>query len=306
MRRGRGIALLVAVLAVAIASLVLAALVAGGEDLRARQRHLLRLEQGWQLALGLERWAELMMRRERQAGGDYDAWDRPWLQPLPPLPVPGGTVSGGLADASGCLNLNALVPGETPDPVVRARLERLLDLLGLPRTIAAQAIDWIDPDLLPEPGGAEDPAYLAMRPPRRAANRPFLALGELIHLPDVDEAALERLRPHVCALPDPSAPINVNFASPELLMALDPAIDRATAEALHADGRAAFASEQAVLEALAARGVALASLPGVAVRSRYLLARATVRIDDVPMVFTALLEHRDARLEPVWRRAGPP
>lgn len=302
----RGIALLVAILAVAIGSGLLAALLEGGQDGRARLAHALRAEQAWHFALGLERWAEVLMARERADGGGRDAQGSPWFQPLPPLPVPGGEVSGRIEDASGCFNLNALVPGGEVDGLARARFERLLDVLGLPRTIAAQAIDWIDADQVPEIGGAEDLVYLGLNPPRRAANQPFAHESELLELPAVDEAGYARLRPHVCALPDPAAPINLNFATPELLMALDPAIDRGTAEALHREGRAEYQSVEQFLDALRERGLALPALPGVAVESRFLRARAEVRLDGIPFVWTALLEREGTRLTAHWRAAGRP
>lgn len=304
MRPRRGIALLVAILAVALASLMLAGILTGGEDARARLAHALRAEQAWHLALGLERWAELLMARERDDGRDHDSPLSPWFQPLPKLPVPGGEIAGRLFDASGCFNLNALVQGGQVDGLARARFERLLDLLGLPRAIAAQAIDWIDPDQVPEVGGAEDLYYLGMNPPRRAANQPFVLASELLLLPSVDETAYARLRPHVCALPDPAAPINLNFATPELLMALDPAIDRAAAEALHREGRADYASLEDFLRALAERGISLLALPGTSVESRFLLAQAELRLDGIPFAWTALLERDGARLRAHWRAPG--
>ncbi len=306
MRVSRGIALLVAVLAVAIASGLIVALVEGGEDGRVRLAHALRAEQAWHLALGLERWAEVLIARERGNGRDHDSPLSPWFQPLPSLPVPGGEVSGRILDASGCFNLNALVTAGGIDGLARARFERLLDVLGLPRSIAAQAIDWIDPDQVPEIGGAEDLFYLGSDPPRRAANQPFVLESELLALPAVDEETFARLQPHVCALPDAAATINLNFASPELLMALDPAIDRAAAEALHREGRADHRSVEDFLAALAERGIALAALPGVAVESRFLLARAEVRIDGIPFVWTALLERDGGRLIAHWRAPGRP
>lgn len=306
MSHGRGVALLVAVVAVAIAGVLVAALVSEGQDGRARLAHALRAEQAWHFALGLERWAEIAMARERDAGHRHDSPLSPWLQPLPAMPVPGGQVTGQLLDASGCFNLNALVVGGQVDGLARARFERLLDVLGLPRAIAAQAIDWIDADQVPEVGGAEDLVYLGLNPPRRAANQPFVLESELLLLPAVDEESYARLKPHVCALPDPAAPINVNFASPELLMALDSAIDRATAEALYREGRADYKSLEAFLEALAERGVMLAGLPGVGVESRFFLARAEIRLGDVPFAWTALLEREGARLRAHWRAPGRP
>ena len=55
----------------------------------------------------------------------------------------------------------------------------------------------------------------------RGANRPLLELGELSHVKGFDESSIERLLPFVSTLPV-SLPINVNFASAEVLTAVIP------------------------------------------------------------------------------------
>jgi general secretion pathway protein K len=300
-KRQRGVALLTAVLVVAIAALLIAAILETGEDARARTRQVLRAEQAHAYALGLEAWAGALLRRELAEGPGYDSLHSAWAQDLPTIPVPGGRIHGALRDQNGCLNLNDLVVDGVPQPLPRQRLERLLELLGLDTAIAAQAVDWIDPDSVPESGGAEDLQYLLERPAYRAANRPFAHVSELRLLRAVDEAAYQRLRPHVCALPAPGPAINVNTASLPVLMALDPAITETAARRVHQDGRARFASVEAFLQALARAGVELPLLAGIDVRSTHFVARADIVIDDLPMTWYALLVRDGTRLEVLWR-----
>ncbi|HRQ66585.1 MAG TPA: type II secretion system minor pseudopilin GspK [Xanthomonadaceae bacterium] len=302
MKRQRGVALLIAILAVALAALLVAALLETGEDARARTRNTLRAEQAHAYALGLEAWAIELLRRDAAEGPGFDSHASAWAQDLPPLPVPGGRVTGALRDRNGCLNLNDLVVDGQPQPVPRQRLERLLEVLGLDLAIAAQVVDWIDIDSTPESGGAEDLQYLLERPPYRAANRPFVHVSELRLLRAVNGEVYQRLRPHVCALPAPGPEINVNTASVPVLMALDPAITEPVARRLHQDGRARFSSVEDFKQALARAGVELPQMPiGIGVRSTHFVARADILIDDLPIVWYSLVQRDGQQVAVHWR-----
>jgi general secretion pathway protein K len=297
----RGVALLTAVLVVALAALLVAVLLETGEDARARTRNVLRAEQAHAYALGLEVWAGELLKRDVAEGPGYDSFSSAWAQDLPPIPVPGGRISGVVRDRNGCLNLNDLVLDGEAQPLARQRFERLLEILDLDLAIAAQVIDWIDPDSTPESGGAEDLQYLLQRPPYRAANRAFAHVSELRLLRAVDEAVYQRLRPHVCALPGVGTPLNVNTATLPVLMALDPSITEAVARRLHQDGRARFVSVEAFLQALARAGVELPAVPGIDVRSTHFLTRADILIDDLPISWFSLFERDGQRLQVLWR-----
>ena len=221
-RRQRGIALLTAVLAVALAVVLVAALLQAGAMARSRSAHVQRGEQAWQLLGGIEAWALRALRDEEAAQPGVDSFGDAWAQPLPPIEVPGGQVGGRLHERGGCLNLKALwqpQDGHAAD-LARQRLARLLQVLRLDPNIAAAVRDWIDPDPDPSPGGAEDLQGAGAEPARRAANRPFAHVSELRLVRGVDAQAFAALRPHVCALPDPAAAINLNTASAELWMSL--------------------------------------------------------------------------------------
>ena len=122
-------------------------------------------------------------------------------------------------DAHNCFNLNALVPGPDADADsarhAGARFRALLGALGLPtgisERIAGETADWIDADSSPRIGGAEDSAYLAARPPYRAANAPMAEVEEMRALASMTPEIFALVAPHVCVLPDPVLlPLNVN------------------------------------------------------------------------------------------------
>lgn len=231
--RQRGVALITAVVLVAIAT-VLAARV-GTEaalDLR-RTAGIGALNQGWHVALGAEAWAAEILRKDLQ-DSQRDELDEPWAQPLPPLPVDGGTIEGGLEDMQGRFNLNNLLRADgAVDEANLERFSRLLRLAGVDQRFAGALADWLDADTVERfPDGAEDGVYLSQVPGYRAANGPVTSTSELLALPGFTLDDYARLRPHVAALPTGTR-INVCTATPLVLAALvEGGTDFGDAEAL--------------------------------------------------------------------------
>ncbi|MCU0975677.1 MAG: type II secretion system minor pseudopilin GspK [Steroidobacteraceae bacterium] len=231
--RQRGVALITAVVLVAIAT-VLAARV-GTEaalDLR-RTAGIGALNQGWHVALGAEAWAAEILRKDLQ-DSQRDELDEPWAQPLPPLPVDGGTIEGGLEDMQGRFNLNNLLRADgTVDEANLERFSRLLRLAGVDQRFAGALADWLDADTVERfPDGAEDGVYLSQVPGYRAANGPVTSTSEMLALPGFTLDDFARLRPHVAALPAGTR-INVCTATPLVLAALvEGGTDFGDAEAL--------------------------------------------------------------------------
>jgi len=312
-RRQRGVALLSAVLAVALAVVLVAALLEHGALARSRSAQVQRGEQAWQLLHGIEAFAIRALQDEQAAQPGIDSFGDGWAQPLPPIEVPAGRIGGRLHERGGCLNLNALwQPADSRAAgVAQQRLQRLLQRLRLDPNIAAAVRDWLDPDPDPAPGGAEDLQYAAATPARRAANRPFAHVSELRLVRGVDADAFAALRPHVCALPDPATPINLNTATPELWMSLDPAIGEALARRLWRDGRARYDSVDAVLAELSRElGIPVEQLDpelrvATAVHTDWFVLEAEITLDGLPFLYSSLL-HRGPPLASVHGRVRGP
>ncbi|MET0248793.1 MAG: type II secretion system minor pseudopilin GspK [Sphingobium sp.] len=147
-----------------------------------------------------------------------------WLGAPQSLPVPGGLATARVTDGGNCFNLNSLVSGESAAalkvrPVAVAQFQALMQALEIDarqaQAVSAAAADWIDSDAVPQPGGAEDEAYLRTQRPYRAANGPMIDASELRAVSAVTPAIYARLRPWVCALPTVDlSPINVNTLLP--------------------------------------------------------------------------------------------
>ncbi len=304
----RGVALLVALLIAALAGVIALQITQRSELDLARSAALARSLTAGEYARGLEALARSRLRDDLLAGDDIDSADDPWGQPLPPLPVPGGAVSGAIVDLDGRFNVNSLLlPDGTPDPAAQALFERLLAGLDLEPAIAAQALDWIDADTIPGENGAEDAAYRGRTPPYLPANRPFSHSSELRLLAAMNEETWQRLEPHVTVLPANARRINVNTASLEVLTALDPAIDRERARMLYQNGHARYRTIADFLNAPALDGLALPDLAArIAVTSRYFLASAEVRLDRVPRRYFFLLAREGGRIDTLYRSQGRP
>lgn len=229
----RGVALITAVVLVAIAT-VLAARV-GTEaalDLR-RTSGIGALNQGFHVALGAEAWAAEILRKDAQ-DSQRDELDEAWAQPLPPLPIDGGMIEGGVEDMQARFNLNNLLRADgSVDEASLERFSRLLQVAGVDQRFAGALADWLDADTVERfPDGAEDGVYLSQVPGYRAANGPVTSVAELLALPGFTLDDYARLRPHVAALPAGTR-INVCTATALVLAALvEGGTDFGDAEAL--------------------------------------------------------------------------
>lgn len=200
-----------------------------------RSQAALRQDQTLLLALSAESWARQMLRDDASENRT-DSWEDLWAQPIPPLPVEGGILTGCLRDLEGRFNLNNLsvYTAERWDQetasLFASDLDTFLNLLALleldsSELRAALLIDWMDTDQeLLVGGSAEDPDYLFEEPQRMAANQPLVSIEELSAVRGFEQRDVRLLRPFVAALPATTA-LNVNSASPEVLMALSPVLD---------------------------------------------------------------------------------
>lgn len=301
-RQQRGVALIVAVLAVALAVLLVAALVTRGETTRALQRDHWRAEQSWQLMLGLEAWAGDILLLDARGSG-IDSLDEPWAQPMPPIAIPGARIGGRLRDLGGCFNVNALSPDGLTAPVAVARFTRLLHALQLNPALAAEAADFIDSDREPQPGGAEDAAYAQALPAYRTANRPLAHASELRRLRSMDAATWDVLAPYLCALPNDAA-INLNTAPAPLWRTLDDAVTEDIARRLARSDGGSYATLDAVQAALAREGLPPLDLSGYALGSAYFVAEAEILADGIDFAYSSVLHRQPDRVRVLARVRG--
>ncbi len=261
-RKQTGVALLVALLVVALATLLITALLDDGQLSMARSRNQLRAMQAQAYARGLESYAAQVLVKDNDQGMT-DANDDIWGMPLPPTPVPGGSIRATMQDLNGCFNLNNLYQNNKAlQKIWKERFGRLLLELQLSPAIA----------------------------------RKFADASELRLVAGVDAHAWERLQPYVCALPTQTT-LNLNTASIPVLMSLSSDITRPLAARIHQDGRARWNGYEEALQSLGNPSLRIKICPpgpacGLDVKSEYFRARAIVELDGIQFVYTSLLQRQ--------------
>src|SRR5262249_5974438 len=122
-----------------------------------------------------------------------------------------------------------------------AAYQRLLAALGVSQgeasRLTAALVDWIDLDRVPvSADGAEDDWYGRQTPVRLPPNAALTDVDELTQVRGYGVELVNRLRPFVAALPS-AAPLNVNTAEPEVLVAMLPGLRIDAARVLVAQRR---------------------------------------------------------------------
>jgi len=199
----RGVALIVAILLVALGTII-AATVAYENAMAARRgTATFAFDQSIMISEGAEALAAFGIRQFFQANPSNVYLGQGWDKPVGPMEVvPGVMLEASLEDMQGRLNLNNLVQKDgTPDPVYVAAFTKLLELVGLETKWAPLLVDWIDVDIVPQSiDGAEDSVYMGQTPPYRTANRYITSTTELLALPGFGRDRYLALAPYITAL----------------------------------------------------------------------------------------------------------
>ncbi len=226
----RGAAIVMAMLLAALAATIAATLLWqqqlwAGEYERRRDQ-----VQAQALAMAGVQWARQILFEN--APPSPVTLSQPWAYRLPATPIENGSIRGDITDAQGRFNVNNLAAGGTAAPLARAALQRLFGEIGVPNTLLPAIADWVGVGgAATEAGSTADAYYLAQSPPGLAANAPVRRVAELIAVRGADPTLIARLRPFVDAI-DPPAPINVNTAPAEVLVAVIGGLDASAATTL--------------------------------------------------------------------------
>ncbi len=301
----RGIAALTAMLVVVLATVLAVELLWSLTlDLR-RTETLLTQEQATQVAYGLEALAQQVLEQDYEDAPEADSDNEFWAQDFD-FPIDGGTVTGKLQDLQGRFDLNHLIDTSGQKNAKAAEQFRQLvqfasrdldqELQVNPDNVVDAVMDWMDPDQLPELGGAEDDIYTNKTPPYKTGNFWFTSTSELLAIHEVSPQLYKNLAPWVTALPPlsdaASRHINVNTAPLEVILSLDPEQQNVTRITERLADRP-FESEQAFLEKFMGTGSdALPSElgPRLGITSQYFRAHVTVSIGTTQLAMYSLLE----------------
>lgn len=291
--RQQGVAIIMVLLIVAIAT-SLAAYMAMQQSLWQRQvESQFERAQARQLgAAGID-WARAVLAEDGR-GNSVDHEKEIWTLRLPAIPVEGGEVIGTIEDRQGLFNLNNVASNV-------AQFQRLLEARGLPADLAPALADWIDSGDVMQAGGAEDAYYLALPQPYRAANRPLAELGELARVRGFDSRTIESLRAFVSVLPVTGTPVNVNFAPPEVLVAVIEGLNLSEARLIEQQRKTQPFKDIADFQKFLPKGINLVNSSGISVKSDFFWVTGTAGVGKAQVVTQALLQRSSGWPTVVWQ-----
>jgi general secretion pathway protein K len=289
----RGAAVVMAMLVVAVT----ATLVAGAfwrQSVIARQaENELSFAQAKWLIRGAIDWAGIILREDARTSS-VDHIGEPWAVPLADThlnPEDGRDpiyLAGGIQDEQAKFNLRNLVGPKGVDPREVAVLRRLLALVGASETLADPMAERVFA-AVPGEGG------------RRQATLGLGSIDDLLDVKAVSAAALERLRPFVTVLPQPT-PVNANTASAEVLAARFENLALADARRLVASrDRTYFKDRTDVLSRIPQLKLQ-ATDTEIATATRFFAVDGTVSYQRARLRTQALLRREAGRVEAVWLR----
>jgi len=321
--KSRGVALIIALILVALATILATKLTFDGFLERRRAIGVLAAEQALHFGMGAEALAADVLAQDLQ--NPLTTLTSPWAQPTQPLPItpqdnpegePIGTLQGELEDMQGRFNLNNLAhviggpQGATQDPQPLEQFQHLLQLVGLEPKWAGMARDWIDADDMPgSPDGAEDQIYTSQTPPYRTGNWPMMSPTELMNLPGFGADRYRKIAPYVTALPTAMATINVCTASAQVLESLAPNLGEYTPEVLASGRKSGCFPELGIFKTVVGAQVAAEIITKIDTKSQYFRLTTRVTLGTTEFTLYSLLKRGGdggAKVTPLLRSFGTP
>lgn len=206
--RQRGVALLVAIVIFAIATIVAAAITYNKAMAARRATATFSMEQALQAGMAAEALVGIALQNDGSKPKTETTQD--WAQEQPPMEIEGTGIwiQGNVEDLQGRFNLNSLVKWDAPNNTFDTDQHQLdifralLTNLNIDVRYADLLVDWIDPNIAPLSAGGEDTLYLSQAPPYRPPNTFITHTSELLALPGFGRENYLKLAPFVTALPN--------------------------------------------------------------------------------------------------------
>lgn len=316
-QRQRGAALLTAMLTVAlVATLASAALWQQWRQVEIEIAERGRSQTAWMMTGAMD-WTRLILREDAISaqGAAADHLGEPWALAVQESKLStflsqdqqwreGDAevfLSGQITDAQSRMNvMNLVEDGQVSAPAL-ARFAALFERLGLPlgelQTLAQQlqtSLQASRAGQAPTSTDSPNPGPAALLPQQTA---------QLVWL-GLSPGTAAALQPHITVLPEPT-PVNLNTASAEVLSAVLPGLDLASArQAVTQRQRGHWASLNAAQEALGPSGRLLDEKQH-SVQSRYFEVQGRMRIDNVVQQETALVRRDGGQVRMLWRVRSP-
>jgi general secretion pathway protein K len=255
------------------------------------------------LARGAVDWARNVLSEDARTS-TTDHYNEIWATRVPPTPVEEGEVGGELDELSGHFDLNGLVRAGVIDLGQVAVFGNLLTELGIPSNTAASMANslaaWIKTDSVAATG-ADFGATGGIMPTAKATGSLLIDVDELKQVPGFSAELVNRLQPFVVALPT-AAPLNVNTASAEVLVATIPGLGIDQARILVAQRQSAPFKDLTDFAARLPKGATMSGKVSLSVSGRYFLASVRARYGQATTRMQVLLDRQNKWSEIVWQK----
>lgn len=219
-QKQQGIALLLAMLVVSIATITAVSLVHEQSFSIRKTANLKNYNAASMYSVGLEDFARLILQEDGK-NSKTDNLDEDWAIGIPALPIESGYLSGSIEDVQSLINLNNILTSVE----AAKKLTKLCNNLDISPDFIPALKDWLDENSDTEHAdGAEDDYYTGLESPYRSANRLMTDTSELRLVKGIDSDMYDKLEPFITALPEETA-INLNTVSEEVFEALDLQLD---------------------------------------------------------------------------------
>lgn len=302
-RHQRGAALLTAMIIVTVVATLASGMVwQQWRALQVEAAERAQTQSQWVLQGALD-WTRMILREDAREGG-ADHLGEPWAAPLAEARLstflaadrsmaedaPDAFLSGRIEDAQARYNLRNLIQQGKVSRQELQTLERLCGFLGLNGDVAPRLADALR---RATPGSATE------APPDTGATAAVLPLMptsvEDLGWLGLDTATVQRLKPYVVLLPR-ETPVNLNTAPKEVIAAVLPGIDLASAERLVQSRLREHLKNPADAKAVLGER-ALTDARRVSVNTSYFIVYGALRLDQVTVAQRSLLERngRDVR-----------
>jgi len=295
LKKQKGIAVITAILIAAMVASLAFALTARERQWLNQMENRNDLAAAQAVAFAAVDLARLTLRDDMR-NSQVDHLLETWTVPVPPINVDEGKAGGRLSELQGRFNLFNLQSGGKVSEVGVLVLQRLLATRNLPT-------EWADKIALAVA------RQVSLIEPNSAANitrsklLPLANLAELADLTGIEAGKLAVLEPLLAILPEATA-VNVNFAPPEVLMAVTPGLAAGEADQLVSRRASAhFKSVADFTSALPERLRTTAIASAYTVESQYFLSEAQSWFGRAQVRLQALIfRQRNKMPEIVWVR----
>ena len=320
LRRSRGVALIMVLVAVAIMVMSAAVITVRFNRVFFVTRNALDYQRASWYVDGIEGIVRKYMIDDfrKTKGKVYKGMT--WAQPNQVVPLDEAVISGDVHDEQACLNINGLLKDVVPDnetPEQRENTDsRLLNarfpvlvfrelLMNMgadetqAETVSDSAVDWLDADsTMVSANGAEDQFYSTGKMPHVTANGRFYEKSELRYIRGKTPELYRRIEPMICALPTDDFVISINmlnYRQAPLLQALlmgqlslEESVDllKTGIPEYGWDSYAGFLREDVINNAVESMNGLRGRVAKVAVtNSNYFVANVVVQFDDEKFAF---------------------